>query len=542
MEAKQKKKIYCAIYTRKSTSEGLDQDFTTLDVQRESAENYIASQKSEGWIALQEQYNDGGFTGANMERPALKKLLDAIKNHTVDCVVVYKVDRLSRSLLDFSRLLEFFDKHNVTFVSVTQHFNTNSSMGRLTLNILLSFAQFERELISERTKDKMGAARKRGQWLGGRPPLGFDVDKERKRLIINPEESKLIKKIFNIYLEVKSLLQTAKIINDNGYRTKYSIHKTGKIFGGKKFGVTHIQSIVRNVLYIGKVNYEKQIYNGQHEAIINEDTFKAVQATLALNRIERKVTKNKECTGLLSKLLHCKTCNTFMFHTYTQKKNLHKYRYYLCSSAQKRGYASCPTKSINAQGIETSVIKHLKIILSTEVANNHPHKQELEAIMSPIWETLYPEEKRRILRVLIKEIDYTPENKILAITLTESNQRFEFNVDMKQVRTLNKFNKAREINKEPTIRKNLLLAHHLQRLRDSGQIKSLKKASEWLSLSHVRINHIMNFLLISPHIQEEILFLGPFKLNKIPEYKLRSLISEPDWQEQQIIWQKLLQD
>ena len=248
METKEKKRLYCAIYTRKSTSEGLDQDFTTLDAQREAAENYIASQKSEGWVPLQEQYNDGGFTGANIERPALQKLLSDIKEHKIDCVVVYKVDRLSRSLMDFAQLLKFFEEHNVTFVSVTQHFNTNSSMGRLTLNILLSFAQFEREIISERTKDKMGAARKRGQWLGGRPPLGYDLDKENKRIVINEEEAKLIREIFDLYVKGNSLLQTARIINDKGYRTKHLAYKSGKVFGGKKYGVTHIQWIIRNVV------------------------------------------------------------------------------------------------------------------------------------------------------------------------------------------------------------------------------------------------------------------------------------------------------
>src|SRR3989338_8358273 len=175
-DAEEKKIIRCAIYTRKSTSEGLDQDFTTLDNQRESAESYIQSQKSQGWTAISEQYNDGGFTGANIDRPALQKLMDDIKTQKVDCVVVYKVDRLSRSLIDFVKLLQFFEENKVTFVSVTQHFNTQTSMGRLTLNILLSFAQFEREIISERTKDKMGAARRKGRFVGGRPALGYDLD------------------------------------------------------------------------------------------------------------------------------------------------------------------------------------------------------------------------------------------------------------------------------------------------------------------------------------------------------------------------------
>jgi site-specific DNA recombinase len=218
-KAKEKKWINCAIYTRKSTSEGLEQEFTSLDNQRESAESYIASQKHEGWLLLPDRYDDGGFTGANIERPALTKLLSDIKEGKINCVVVYKVDRLSRSLMDFAQLLEFFEQHKVTFVSVTQQFNTNTSMGRLTLNILLSFAQFEREIISERTRDKMGAARKRGQWLGGRPPFGYSVNPEdKKKLIVNPEEAAVVKEIFKLYLEGNSLMRVAQIFNQRGLR------------------------------------------------------------------------------------------------------------------------------------------------------------------------------------------------------------------------------------------------------------------------------------------------------------------------------------
>src|SRR3989338_3433193 len=215
-----KKKIYCAIYTRKSTSEGLDQDFTSLDNQRESAESYINSQKNEGWIILPEKYDDGGYTGSNTDRPALQKLIADIKEGKINCVVVYKVDRLSRSLLDFVQLLELFEKHNVVFISVTQAFNTNSSMGRLTLNILLSFAQFEREIISERVKDKMGAARKKGKWLGGRTILGYDLDKVNRKLIINAKGAKIVREIFDLYLKERSFLRVAKLLNEKGYLTK----------------------------------------------------------------------------------------------------------------------------------------------------------------------------------------------------------------------------------------------------------------------------------------------------------------------------------
>ena len=231
--------VRCAIYTRKSTNDGLEKDFTSLDAQRESAENYIKSQKHMGWSIVSDSYDDGGFTGANTERPALQQLLNDIQKKKIDCVVVYKVDRLSRSLLDFVKLLKFFEEQQITFVSVTQHFDTNTSMGRLTLNILLSFAQFEREMISERTKDKMRAARMKGKWVGGRPPLGYSTDKEKCKLVINPKEAELIRLIFNLYIEKKSVLQTARALNELGHTTK-SYPFGGQAGGGVKFKNSNI--------------------------------------------------------------------------------------------------------------------------------------------------------------------------------------------------------------------------------------------------------------------------------------------------------------
>jgi site-specific DNA recombinase len=200
--------VRCAIYTRKSTSEGLDQEFNTLDAQREAAEAFITSQKQTGWKALPARYDDGGFTGGNLDRPALAQMLADVQSGNIDCVVVYKVDRLSRSLLDFARLMEKFDRHEISFVSVTQQFNTAHSMGRLTLNILLSFAQFEREIISERTRDKMGAARRKGKWLGSTPVLGYDVDRQQRRLVVNPQEAEQVRAIFALYVKHGSLIPT----------------------------------------------------------------------------------------------------------------------------------------------------------------------------------------------------------------------------------------------------------------------------------------------------------------------------------------------
>ncbi|MGB9610557.1 MAG: recombinase family protein, partial [Bryobacteraceae bacterium] len=227
--------VRCAIYTRKSTDEGLDSDFNTLDAQRESAEAYIASQRHEGWVALPQKYDDGGFTGANLERPALQRLLSDIRDGLVNCVVVYKVDRLTRSLLDFARIMEVLDKHGATFVSVTQQFNTTASLGRLTLNILLSFAQFEREMIAERTRDKMSAARRKGKWVGGNPVLGYDVRPEGGALVVNEEEAAQVRAIFALYLELGSLLPVVEELSRRGWTLKRWTTRDGKTAGGKTF-------------------------------------------------------------------------------------------------------------------------------------------------------------------------------------------------------------------------------------------------------------------------------------------------------------------
>ncbi len=351
--------IRCAIYTRKSTSEGLEQEFTSLDAQREACLSYITSQKGEGWLALPEVYDDGGFTGANLDRPALQKLLSDIRDGRIDCVVVYKVDRLSRSLLDFTRLLELFEQHTVAFVSVTQAFNTNSSMGRLTLNVLLSFAQFERELISERTKDKMAAARKKGKWVGGQPILGYTVDQATKKLLVQDQEAALVRRIFERYLADRSLLAVTKWLNSQDLTTKRHITRKGKRLGGVPFKITHIQALLKNVLYTGQVAYNGQRYPAEHDPIVSPELFAKAQAVLAENRQIRRLASNTKQFGLLMQRLVCQACQCAMFHTYTAKGQ-RRYRYYVCTNAQKRGYDGCPTRSVNAQAMEEAVVACLQ--------------------------------------------------------------------------------------------------------------------------------------------------------------------------------------
>jgi site-specific DNA recombinase len=355
------KAVRCAVYTRKSTEEGLDSDFNSLDAQREAGEAYVRSQRSEGWMCLPDRFDDGGYSGGDLERPALQRLLGDVKAGKIDCVVVYKVDRLSRSLMDFARIIDAFDDHGVSFVSVTQQFNTGTSMGRLSLNVLLSFAQFEREIISERTRDKMAAARRRGKWTGGQPPLGYDIDREAKRLVVNDEEARLVIEVFELYAKRQSIIEVVRELDRRGIRTKSWTTKKGKRHGGNRFDKAHIRRLLSNVTYVGKVRHDGEIYAGEHEPIVDEDLFYRVQDLLDRNRRRpRTVARNKH-DALLKGLLRCGSCDAAMTH-YVVKKGNRRYRYYVCTRAQKRGWDSCPTKQIPAQEIEDFVVERLREI------------------------------------------------------------------------------------------------------------------------------------------------------------------------------------
>jgi site-specific DNA recombinase len=352
-------RIRCAIYTRKSTEEGLDQDFNSLDAQREAAEAFILSQRREGWIALPQLYDDGGFTGANMDRPGLKRLIDAVEGGHLDCVVVYKVDRLSRSLLDFTRMLSVFEKHKVSFVAVTQQFNTSTSLGRLTLNILLSFAQFERELIGERTRDKMSAARKKGKWVGGCPILGYDVDPAGGRLVVNEEEAERVRAIFALFEQHRSVLKTLAEIERRGWRLKSWTRKTGELHVGGPFTLSSLRRLLTNILYTGEIRHKGKPYPGEHPAILSPEAWERAQK-LVSHRTEfaRGKARNKHL-ALLGGLLHCEACGTRMIYTYAVQKGI-QYPYYLCLNAQRKGRAVCPAKTLPARATEESVLARVR--------------------------------------------------------------------------------------------------------------------------------------------------------------------------------------
>ncbi len=371
--ARNAKCVRCAIYTRKSTEEGLSQEFNSLDAQRESAVAYIASQKNEGWSCVPDRYDDGGFTGGNMDRPALKRLMDDIEAGKIDCVIVYKVDRLSRSLMDFARLMALFDRKGVSFVSVTQQFNTTHSMGRLTLNILLSFAQFEREIISERTRDKIASARRKGKYQHGKPILGYDfvpapAPFTGRRLVVNKTEAERVRRIFELYLEAGSILRVADECNSRGWTTKSWTTTAGRTVGNREFDKTIISRLLRNPLYVGKVPHNGAVYNGEHEAIVEDDLFRRVQARLKLAG-ERGGAGVKNSTGaLLGGLVRCKGCGCAMSPSSASKKKPDgtrtRYRYYVCSNAVKRGRQHCAAPSLPGPALDAFVLEQLKALLA----------------------------------------------------------------------------------------------------------------------------------------------------------------------------------
>src|SRR5262249_11983488 len=348
--------VRCAVYTRKSTEEGLQQEFNSLDAQRESAEAYIASQQGEGWVCLPDRYDDGGFTGGNTDRPGLQRLLADIEAGKIDCVVVYKVDRLSRSLLDFAGMMQTFEKHQVSFVSVTQLFNTATSMGRLILNVLLSFAQFDRAIISERRRDKIDAARRTGKWSWGRPILGYDSEPRGSHLVVTQDEAVRVRAIFELYLQHEALLPVVRELEARSWCNKRWTTRAGQEEGGDVFTKTNLHRLLTNVAYVGKVRYKDEVHDGEHPAIVDPAVFARVQDLLRRNGCPGGAAVRNQCGAFLKGLLRCKPCGCAMTPSHTTKGDK-RYRYYVCSNAQKRGWDRCPSKSIPAGQVEALVLE-----------------------------------------------------------------------------------------------------------------------------------------------------------------------------------------
>jgi site-specific DNA recombinase len=429
--------VRCAVYTRKSTAEGLDQAFNALDAQRAAAEAYIASQRAEGWSCLPQRYDDGGCTGAHTDRPALQRLLDAIHAGQIDAVVVYKVDRLSRSLFDFATLMATFEQHQVAFVSVTQQFNTATSMGRLVLNVLLSFAQFERELIAERTRDKMAATRRQGRWCGGRPVLGYDIDPRGSQLVVNRAEAARVRAIFALYRKHRALAPVVRELARRGWRQKRWRTRAGVMCGGQAFTQVSLARLLRNVAYHGQVRSYDAIHAAAHPGLVDGRVWQRVQALLARRGRHGRQSGCPRAGAVLQGRLRCLPCGCAMVPTYTTRPGHKRYRYYVCSGAQKRGWHTCPSKALPAAAIEQAVREQIgslsrdAALLRQALAPARPEdgsgpppqvgsEAELRAVVAAFaagWAALPPEEQTRLLPRLAARVDYDGAAGRLSVTV-----------------------------------------------------------------------------------------------------------------------------
>ncbi len=402
------RRLRCAVYTRKSSEEGLEMEFNSLEAQREACEAYIASQRAEGWTLVPDHYDDGGISGGTLERPALKRLLADAEADKLDVVLVYKIDRLSRSMLDFLKLVETFDRRKVTFVSITQSFDTRSSMGRLTLNMLLSFAQFEREVTGERIRDKVAASRKKGMWMGGWTPLGYEV--QDRKLVIHEADAEQVRFIFRRFLVLKSATLLARELVANKATNRYG-HLLDK-------GVLY--KLLNNRVYIGDAVHKGTAYPGEHQAIIDRKLWDQVHAIIKDSPRTRAAGARAQTPAILKGLLFGPD-GAAMSPTHTRKSG-RLYRYYISQSVMKRGTNACSVRQIPAAEIERIVIEQIRsllqtpeVIVQTWLAARKSHKGITEndvrgalVEFEPLWAELFPAEQARIIELLVERVDLSP--------------------------------------------------------------------------------------------------------------------------------------
>jgi site-specific DNA recombinase len=466
--------VRVAIYCRKSVTEGLEQEFNSLDAQRQACEAYVRSQRGEGWLALDTRYDDGGFSGSTIQRPAFQALLRDVERGAIDAIAVYKIDRLSRSLRDFAKLIELFERHGVTFVSVTQQFSTATSMGRLTLNMLMSFAEYEREIIGERIRDKKRATRSRGMWVGGKAMLGYDV--VDKKLVVNDDEATQVREMFELYLQSNSLRDAVAELRRRGWISKSLVTRHDRRIHGKPFSRSTLHSVLTNDVYRGKVRCADGLVAGVHEPIIGSELWEAVQARLRLQAQNGGAATRNKTGALLRGLVHCGRCHSPMLHTFSTK-NGRRFRYYVCSRLHNEGAETCPSARVAAGKFERFIVEQVLVIgtddaliaktaaaaehlanerqehisaelrrldrqrraTTDELRGNEIAKRrdeltaELEAIgdgtvdaddlrvalagFVPVWEHLFAAERERILRLLVERITYQPDGGDVEIAL-----------------------------------------------------------------------------------------------------------------------------
>ncbi|MBV2145484.1 MAG: recombinase family protein [Wolbachia endosymbiont of Pissodes strobi] len=460
------KEVRCGIYTRKSNEDGLEQKFNSLDAQRVACEKYIKSR--EGWVALAKRYDDGGFSGKNLERPAIKELFEDVKAGEVDCVVVYTLDRLSRETKDSIEVTSFFRRHRVNFIAVTQIFDNNTLMGKFVQTVLSGAAQLEREMIVERVKNKIATSKEQGLWMGGTLPLGYDV--KDKELIINEKEAKTVKHIFERYLELRSMAELARELNREGYRTKSDIFKKATV-----------RRIITNPIYVGKIrHYEKQ-YEGKHEAIIEEEKWQKAQELIK----DQPYRGKKYEEALLKGIIKCKSCNANMTLTYAKKENK-RYRYYVCNNHLVGKSCASKSRNIVAGEVEKEVMKRAE----------HLYKNWQEKAEE--WEELSFGKQKEVVKNLISEVMVRDDGIVVS---SESGEIF---IPIKK-----KGNKCTVVEPEGktnnALLKAVVRAHLWKRQLEEGKYRSVKELSVKINIGTRRIQQILRLNYLAPKIKEDII-------------------------------------
>ena len=407
----------CAVYCRVSSDERLDQEFNSIDAQKEAGHAYIASQRAEGWIPVTDDYDDPGFSGGNTDRPALKRLLADIERGLIDIVVVYKIDRLTRSLADFAKMVELFDQRDVSFSAVTQQINSATSMGRLMLNVLLSFAQFEREVTGERIRDKIAAAKRKGMWMGGVPSIGYDV--VNRQLVINEAEAAVVRRIFEEMLTIGSPTQIAANLTAEGITTKAWTTQEGQTRSGTRIDKKYLHKLLRNRIYLGELSHKGNWYPGAHPPIIDQALWDKVHAVLAKDGHARSVeTKIRSRTDALLRGLLYTPSGERMYPTYSNKRG-HKYHYYVSKSESRFGAPGKSYERLPAPEIEAAVVAQIRTVLTSpesiasvvrHIQRNGAQIDEASTVMAmgrlnDVWDHLFPVERHRIANLMIERID-----------------------------------------------------------------------------------------------------------------------------------------
>lgn len=535
------RKIRCAIYTRKSSEDGLEQEFNSLDAQREACEAYIASQKHEGWVLLPDHYDDGGISGGTLKRPSLQRLMQSIDDGDIDQIVVYKIDRLTRSLPDFAKLVDRLDARNASFVSVTQSFNTSTSMGRLTLNVLLSFAQFEREVTAERIRDKLAASKKKGLWMGGYVPMGYDAD--GRTLKINPEDAMVIKRLYDLYLKHRLMRHVKDEAERLRLKSKRRESSEGRMRGGNSFGRGHIHHILTNPIYAGRIRHKDKVYKGQHPAIIDADTWDKIQLLLkdkaAFKRgDDARVTR----PSLLIGRVYDETGDRLTpSHS---KKNGKRLRYYISHRLAKRGGEQGVTGwRLPAQPFEDQITSAITKYLSANIVSKILVRPAVDVIQSATIAIAKLQSKPKDIAILIERIDISPGR--VKIILDPQTMVDKLSLNMDQLDAENLTIKLPFQTRKRGVETKLIIGH-AEPEKDITLIRNLSTAHKWLGMiktgssldticdeyktSRRRIQQMLRFTFLAPDILRMILE-GRQPIRMTSEWVLRTALPK-DWKEQ----------